>query len=271
MDETKICIYHEGCFDGWTGAWIVKRFVEGWEDCLLWPATFGDEPPNVDDLDVLIVDFSYPRSALLEMKQRSRSFRVLDHHKTAEEELDGIEGCTFDMNRSGAGLAWDELVKPAKTRPWLVNVIEDRDLWKHKIPQGSAAHSMFGALEMTLEAWDKANELTFMDAVRAGQWIERYVWATGNKVHKTARFEVLHGHRVPTMNIPHVNSSEHLNGLLEKHADAPFVASYFRRDDGRWQFSLRSRKEFDVSEIAKHYGGGGHAQAAGFTLTKLPW
>ena len=73
------------------------------------------------------------------------------------------------------------------------------------------------------------------------------------------------------MNIAHVNASEHLNGLLEKHADAPFVASYFRREDGLWQFSLRSRKGFDVSEIAKHYGGGGHAQAAGFTLTRLPW
>ncbi len=271
MDETKVCIYHDACYDGWTAAWIVKRFVAGWDDCLLWPATWGDEPPRVGDMDVLVVDFSYSRSQTQGMIHRAKSMRVLDHHKTAQEELEGLEGCLFDDKRSGAGLAWDELVKPSRSRPWLVDVIEDRDLWKHKIPQGSAAQSMLGTLEMTLEAWDKANEMSFKDAVRAGQWIERYIRATGEKLHETAKFEVLHGHRVPTMNIAHVNASEHLNGLLEKHADAPFVASYFRREDGLWQFSLRSRKGFDVSEIAKHYGGGGHAQAAGFTLTRLPW
>jgi nanoRNase/pAp phosphatase (c-di-AMP/oligoRNAs hydrolase) len=31
--------------------------------------------------------------------------------------------------------------------------------------------------------------------------------------------------------------------------------------------SLRSLASFDVSDIAKHYGGGGHAQASGFTMT----
>jgi nanoRNase/pAp phosphatase (c-di-AMP/oligoRNAs hydrolase) len=30
--------------------------------------------------------------------------------------------------------------------------------------------------------------------------------------------------------------------------------------------SLRSLPPFDVSVIAAHYGGGGHAQASGFTL-----
>ena len=36
-----------------------------------------------------------------------------------------------------------------------------------------------------------------------------------------------------------------------------------------WQYSLRSRSDFDVSEIAKKFGGGGHAKAAGFA-TKEP-
>jgi phosphoesterase RecJ-like protein len=32
------------------------------------------------------------------------------------------------------------------------------------------------------------------------------------------------------------------------------------------QFGLRSRNGFDVSEVAKKFGGGGHAAAAGFVI-----
>ena len=43
------------------------------------------------------------------------------------------------------------------------------------------------------------------------------------------------------------------------------------RADGRWQFSLRSEGEFDVSAVAQQYGGGGHRNAAGFNAATLPW
>lgn len=47
--------------------------------------------------------------------------------------------------------------------------------------------------------------------------------------------------------------------------ERPFGACYFDRQDGKRQWSLRSRDGgADVSEIAKRHGGGGHAQAAGF-------
>ncbi len=235
---------------------------------MLWPATWGDNAPNVGDLDVLVVDFSYSRSQTQQTIRRATSMRVFDHHQAARNDLDGIEGCLFDEKRSGAGLVWDELV--GGLRPWLVNVVEGRDLWTHELPQGREAHGLLQSLPMDLESWDKAHGLTYQDAVRAGRWIVKFVSTMGEKLHALARFEVLHSHRVPTMNI-HVNASEHLNGLLEKHEDVPFVAAYFRREDGRWQFSLRSRPGFDVSEIAQHFGGGGHAQAAGFTVTRLPW
>ena len=38
------------------------------------------------------------------------------------------------------------------------------------------------------------------------------------------------------------------------------------RDDGTTRASLRSIEPVDVSAIARQYGGGGHAQAAGVTL-----
>ena len=36
---------------------------------------------------------------------------------------------------------------------------------------------------------------------------------------------------------------------------------------GVWTGSLRSRSLVNVADIARHFGGGGHRQAAGFTVT----
>lgn len=44
-----------------------------------------------------------------------------------------------------------------------------------------------------------------------------------------------------------------------------FAACYWDTPKGR-TFSLRSIGDFDVSAVAAGYGGGGHRNAAGFTL-----
>jgi DHHA1 domain len=40
---------------------------------------------------------------------------------------------------------------------------------------------------------------------------------------------------------------------------------------GEWMFNLRSNGDFDVTEIATYFGGGGHKNAAGFTQSVLPF
>jgi nanoRNase/pAp phosphatase (c-di-AMP/oligoRNAs hydrolase) len=44
---------------------------------------------------------------------------------------------------------------------------------------------------------------------------------------------------------------------------------WFQNAEGKYVYSLRSRHGFDVSELAKKFGGGGHAGAAGFTVSKM--
>jgi phosphoesterase RecJ-like protein len=47
------------------------------------------------------------------------------------------------------------------------------------------------------------------------------------------------------------------------------VAALFKeRQDGKFRVSLRSRVEFDIGEIARKLGGGGHRVAAGYTSTR---
>jgi len=48
------------------------------------------------------------------------------------------------------------------------------------------------------------------------------------------------------------------------------VALLREREDGKTKVSLRSRGEADVEKVARRYGGGGHKNAAGFTLDGAP-
>jgi nanoRNase/pAp phosphatase (c-di-AMP/oligoRNAs hydrolase) len=48
----------------------------------------------------------------------------------------------------------------------------------------------------------------------------------------------------------------------------PFAACFFQVDNG-WVYSLRSSNGFDVSELAKSMGGGGHQAASGLKSDQI--
>lgn len=289
--ERPLVIYHANCFDGITAAWVFRcHFGPG--GCDFHPATCGEAPPDTSGRVVYVVDFSYPRAAMLSLILGSRRCVVLDHHKTAEAALSGIleelqqigqrqpgDEVVFDMARSGAGLAWDYLFGNAGAipsslsvaRPWLVDYIEDRDLWRQALPRTREVSAYIASLPMTFEEWDALSATPWKAVADKGAAVQRYIDTYGAKAREMARFEVIAGHRVPTVNLPYMNCSEHVGALADENPNAPFAAGYFRRGDGRWQFSLRARGDFDVSEVAKSFGGGGHAGAAGFDVAVLPW
>lgn len=60
--------------------------------------------------------------------------------------------------------------------------------------------------------------------------------------------------------------SEGLIDHLRSIAGVDAVALIREREAGSHKVSLRSRGEVDVEKIARHHGGGGHRNAAGFTL-----
>jgi phosphoesterase RecJ-like protein len=61
--------------------------------------------------------------------------------------------------------------------------------------------------------------------------------------------------------------SEGLIDHIRSIAGVDAVALIREREDGTHKVSLRSRGEVDVEKIARHHGGGGHRNAAGFSLT----
>jgi hypothetical protein len=280
----KLVIYHGGeCRDGFASAWL---FRTAFPDAEMLAAQYGESPPNVTGQVVYMVDFSYPHEVLRRMvAETAGELTILDHHKTAERELAGLEGhYIFDLNKSGARLAWEFLfdnnLLPAEfvrgfardRAPWLVDYTEDRDLWLWKLPLSREINAALRSYPLDFAVWDKLHTLgkagrhvantPLVDEGRAILRAESQIVAA--HVRNAAEIE-LDGHKVLCVNATTLISE--IAGELA--AGRPFGASYFDRADGLRIWSLRSREGgMDVSEIAKRHGGGGHRNAAGFEEKK---
>lgn len=62
-----------------------------------------------------------------------------------------------------------------------------------------------------------------------------------------------------------LDETEHLIDVLRAVREARVAVILKQVSDGAYKASLRSRGDVDVAAIAKEFGGGGHARAAGFT------
>jgi len=267
-----VLIYHgSDCNDGFCCAFLAKLAYPN-VTCI--PANYGDPPPIVTGLVVVIADFSYPRDVLLQMKQEAKSLLVFDHHKTAEKNCKGLDFCTFDMGECGASLllrwlSWDW--------PWeFVGYIKDRDLWLKRNQFIEEFHVWLSAVPKTFEDWTKAlKEFTEELNNPVPSWVDkgRFLLSAfrGEIVLAKARGwrQVVGGVEVPVVNNTQKSITSDL--LHEMAVGEPFAASFYHQDKGLILWSLRSTEDgMDVSEIARMYGGGGHKHAAGFKEYQYP-
>jgi uncharacterized protein len=264
--KNPLVIYHGGCRDGFCAAWVCSQVPE-LKDAEYFAGFYGQSPPtDVDGRSVVIVDFSYPRNILEQLADRCASLQILDHHKTAQEALEGFKHdkarIVFDMNRSGAGLTWDHYF-PDQHRPWLVDYVEDRDLWRKKLTYTEEVNAFISTLEFGFDVWSAALELGLTVVCERGISVENKMRQYVREVSKNARRVTFEGYEVPLVNAPQVDISEVLDALRQGEK---FAMGWWQRADGMYQYSLRSTGDFDVSALAKVHGGGGHKNAAGFQL-----
>lgn len=247
--------------------WVVDNVFKGLP---AYPMHWGDPlPAEVFEFkSIIIVDFSLKREEMQSLvHDAGKQLLVLDHHKTSQEACEGLSFCHFDLNKSGAGLAWDYF-NEGKPRPVLVDYVEDRDLWRFKLPDSRYVNAFIQSFPMEIEQYyDLAQmlRLRLPECRDAGIAIERYKDTMVGNMCKNVRFTEIGGVEVPTVNASML-FSEVGDYLYNLYLNYPFAASYFIRKDGKVQYSLRSRQNYDVSSIAKLYGGGGHKNAAGFEV-----
>lgn len=272
----KLCIYHGNCLDGFAAAWAVHHSLA--QDVEFYKGIHQNPPPEVDNRDIILVDFSYKRDVLEKMLRTASSITILDHHISAADDLaelmakGAIDG-VFDMHRSGAMITW-HWFNQGQPAPRLIEYIQDRDLWSFKLDGTREITSALSSYAFDFEVWDKfmhASAEELQELKIEGKAIERKLQKDIKEliVSGVRRMKIA-GYDVPVLNVPsaYVSDAGHLMSAGE-----PFAACYWDHRDGR-SFSLRSdnldRNSINVADIAKKYGGGGHRNAAGFTV-KSGW
>lgn len=273
MERKPLVIYHGFCADGFTAAWIAWQEF-GYDGADYYPATYTDQPeiPDVDDRLVYILDFSYPAPIMHRIAERAEKVIVLDHHKSAEEDLaplleEGVIEGEFDMDRSGAGMTWDWF-HLGDTRPMLVDYVEDRDLWRFKYPNTKEVNLAMFSYPYDFETWDN---LCVGELINDGRAIARAHQKNVDELKEQAMRLTIGGYdNILTVNANYFFGSD-LAGQLS--VGEPFAAYFWMNKDEQLVFGLRSNADdpdsVDVANIAKSYGGGGHKHASGFRVSDL--
>jgi oligoribonuclease NrnB/cAMP/cGMP phosphodiesterase (DHH superfamily) len=259
------------------------------------PWQYGDEfpVPTPDVGTVFLLDLNFPIDELVKMVQkmeltigRSATIIMMDHHISAlrawedhpdmeltddwwEHRYHNIQA-RIDLEHSGARMAWDFFTGDARDEmvPDMIKYIEDRDLWRFQLPDSQEYSAALASYPFTFESYEIVVGLETPRVIEEGKVVLRFKDENVNRICDESRIEDISGHMVPVVNST-LFWSEVGHELLERYPDAPFAMCWFVRKSGNKllaKHSLRSRGkgEFDVSELAKQFGGGGHAAAAGF-------
>ena len=254
-------LYHAGCDDGFGAAYAI--WLKHGAKAEYIPVQHGQPFPDVSSGEsVYVVDFSYSRDILQRVADRCKLV-VLDHHKTAMEDLADLPFAHFDMNKSGAVLAW-EYFHPNEPIPLLLAYVQDYDLWTKKLAHTDENKAWRGSFPRTFCSWQEMASVVSCDH----SWkMEGKAILRSEKMQIRRRvsqaFEVV----IDPYVVLAVNETQHVSevaGELAKDNRYPFGACFQVRGDGLKIWSLRSEGDFDVSAVAKLRGGGGHRTAAGF-------
>lgn len=270
-------LYHSSCYDGFGSAYAAWK--EFGDNAIYIPVSYGHGLPKGltgSRFDkVFILDFSFNEDDLLKIKENCETVILIDHHKTAKEMLEPLMGkynwlkINFDMTKSGALMSWEYFRGTYDPIPMLIQHISDRDLWNFDLEGTNEIHAALVSHPMDFELWDGFEEnLTTLKI--EGDTCKRLTSSMVSKICKGAWIGTIGD----IGNVPMVNTtiawSEVGHELLKAFPRVPFVAS-FTVFENQVMWSLRSRKDgdnFDVSAVAKKFGGGGHRNASGFKTAR---
>lgn len=265
MTTTNIYVlYHAQCTDG-TGskfaAW--KKFKN---NARYIAVNYGQPLPKMEpDSEVYIVDFSYSKDVLKGLQAIHKTVMVLDHHKTAEEDLKGLSCCHFDMTKSGCVLAW-EYFHPNVKIPAVLLDIQDRDLWLFKRPNSKAVHAGINLLEGNMQEWDWVSEgkAEYDELVKKGNTLlKREALIVKSAVKSKVKTLSFCGYKCGITNGTDLGSEIGNAICLSDTLKVDFAVVYCITSNNDVLLSFRSIDEFDVSTLSKKFGGGGHKNAAG--------
>ncbi len=276
----RICVHHAGCPDGFGAAWATWRawdrsgefIARGHEDRL--------RGPQIEDSLLAFVDIAPHGHEIVELAEHAARLIVLDHHITASERLERDEKVRaamdegghllhFDMQHSGAVLAWQYFM-PNEPIPDLLRYVEDQDLWNWKLPDSDAVNAAISSHPHDFDTWEMLASLPIPELVRQGESIVRSNSVEVSRAVRQAAPVAIGPHRIEGVNA-RTNRAAIGHALAERKAFGQQWGCVYRIEGTRVHATLYSIGDVDVAKIATSLGGGGHKNAAGFSVTLQDW
>lgn len=290
-------IYHDHCLDGFGAAFAAWFFLKDTHELSFYKASYQESFPNIpeDVEEIYVLDFSFSRDVILEQRAKRKVF-IIDHHETAKNNLEGLEDCIFDMEHSGAYLAWRYFLRESgvdvtnllgsgiSSTPLIIKHIQDRDLWRFKLDLTEEVTAGLYMYPRSFESWsnlvgyyikdgklEPSPSTKYKEIVTMGETILKYQKDTIDKnINNLMNMEF--ENKDKTYKAKAINSyflpSETAHAILDKHPEVDIAVCYYEMTPGVYKYSLRSRKDSDVkvNDICAWLGGGGHPSAGGFVV-----
>ncbi len=276
----RVCIYHAGCPDGFGAAWGAWRawgteasyVARGHEDPL--------RPVDYEDAFVLFADIAPPVASTAALAEHVAQLVVLDHHRSAQAQFEGEPELLEELRRaghevrfvqdsSGAVLCW-RFLHPEEPLPPLLAYVEDQDLWNWALPQSAEVNAAIGSYPRDFESWEALAKLPIEELAREGASLVR-----AQRIEVERALHSAHPVRLGQLRLEAVNAREHRSLIGHELAQrARFghpCGAVYRLTGARVDVSVYSIGEFDVATLATGYGGGGHRNAAGFSVPLGDW
>jgi oligoribonuclease NrnB/cAMP/cGMP phosphodiesterase (DHH superfamily) len=295
--QRVLVAYHDNCIDGFTSYWVAQKALKQ-RGCIPYgyPMRYGqDEEVKLAETlksevysHLYVLDFSLRPKVLEDLRSWHplMAITVIDHHKTAFEMYDldmnkpggyrwdiivsGSARVLLNNDRSGAGMTWHHFF-PGQYSPYLISFVEDYDLWTFEYGNETKyINQTLNTIEKTIDNWDEMYEEL---ATEDGRHLALKCGARLYSDHmQEVRVIASRGRdcRIgDTLGRCVMCPPEYINevGAILSATHQTFGACFRRREDGSEVWSLRSVGDtYDVSTLAKKYGGGGHKNSAGFEV-----
>ena len=301
------CVSHSIDIDGWLSAAIVKKYyMEQGEEVEYVGFTHGQELPDLSMYErVVMCDIAFPRKEMMGLAMRLKDdFIWIDHHISAIKEMGGDEAWEPQLNGlrdvkfAACELTW-RFFYTLTEMPEFVRLCGRYDCFGHKgtDEEMKVLEFQYFARSYVYDVDSAGNigldrNLDIDIMLQKGKDIYKYLVVEAKQVYKNG-FVILLDE--PRREIAGIDSESHLpvynthsgdgqrkficfnrerfnpvNFGLDYHADGYDGAACFYYDGKKYNFSIyNDNGKVNCSEIAKTFGGGGHAGASGFIVDDL--
>ena len=294
----QVVVYHANCIDGSVGALCAYYDFPRAHFHAATHNKDDDILEYIKDKDVYFIDFCYKEDKTRAICELAKSVVFLDHHqtslpyiekivneyssnkltledigKTSMKTAKSLDKCKSfcSMDKSGAMLAYEyfSTAREYHIEARIVEVVQDRDLWKWEYPETEAVTSFL----YTLPQFDPEVSQSFEDWDRYCKYSIEDLTLLGNSVVKARKKNVEEGckrafkARMFNREIYIANATDCFSEIAGELAlKGEFGATFHINSQGKYVYSLRvANGDLDIAVLAETVGGGGHKKAAGCT------